>query len=226
MFGAVPTSTVLATCCARPYDGFDRRDQIVETTDANGSVEALDDATTGAAQAKYAYDPYGNALDTTTGTDLSDVNGGLSDEAKDQPMRFQGFYANSGVRSYDMRARQYLPQAGRFLTQDRFESSSGDFNLVADPLTQNRYAFAGGNPIGNVEFDGHKACTSTCKPGETAVQGTGRRASRASSDRRTDRTRLRVFRARRRGGACRKQTPPSLHSDRTSEPRPVSGLRT
>ncbi len=38
--------------------------------------------------------------------------------------------------------------------------------LQADPLTQNRYAFAGGNPVTNVEFDGHKACTGTCKAGE------------------------------------------------------------
>ncbi|HWT94458.1 MAG TPA: RHS repeat-associated core domain-containing protein, partial [Solirubrobacteraceae bacterium] len=128
---------------ANPYASFAK--------DANGSIEGLA-GTTGSLTAKYAYDPYGkdekSAGETAPGSSLTP-------EAKDQPFRFQGFYYDSGVKTYDMRARQYLPQAGRFLTQDRFESASGDFNLVSDPLTQNRYAFAGGNPISRIEFDGH-----------------------------------------------------------------------
>jgi len=55
-----------------------------------------------------------------------------------------------------MQARQYRPDIGRFLTQDRFESASGDVRLQSDPLTQNRYAFAGGNPVSRVEWDGHR----------------------------------------------------------------------
>lgn len=79
----------------------------------------------------------------------------MSDEARDNPFRFESFYYDSGVRTYDMRARSYRPEIGRFLTADRFEAAAGDFNLQSDPLTQNRYAFAGGNPVSNVEFDGH-----------------------------------------------------------------------
>ena len=39
--------------------------------------------------------------------------------------------------------------------------------LQADPVTQNRYAFAGGNPVNAVEFDGHKAadCIYACPLG-------------------------------------------------------------
>ncbi len=51
---------------------------------------------------------------------------------------------------------------GRFLTQDRYEAADGDLNLQVDPLTQNRYAFAGGNPVSNVEFDGHHSDRSRC----------------------------------------------------------------
>ncbi len=47
------------------------------------------------------------------------------------------------------------PTSGRFLPSDRYQSSAGDFNLQSDPLTQNRYAFAGGNPVNRVEWDGH-----------------------------------------------------------------------
>lgn len=129
---------------ANPYSSFAK--------DANGSIEGLA-GTTGSLTAKYAYDPYGK--DEKSSTSETSPGSSLTPEAKDQPFRFQGFYYDSGVKTYDMRARQYLPQAGRFLTQDRFESASGDFNLVSDPLTQNRYAFAGGNPISRIEFDGH-----------------------------------------------------------------------
>ena len=54
-----------------------------------------------------------------------------------------------------MQARDYRPDVGRFLQQDTYEAASADLNLVGDPLTQNRYAFAGGNPVNNIEFDGH-----------------------------------------------------------------------
>ena len=92
------------------------------------------------------YDPYGKIENEAQ---LPDRPG------KDNPFRFESFYYDSGVKQYDMRARNYRPEIGRFTSQDRFESASKDFNLQADPLTQNRYAFAGGNPVNRVEFDGH-----------------------------------------------------------------------
>ncbi|HWT94094.1 MAG TPA: RHS repeat-associated core domain-containing protein [Solirubrobacteraceae bacterium] len=132
--------------------------------DVNGSITALT-GDTGNNAAVYGYDPYGSAVGTNQ-LESDTLESSLSEVAQDNPIRFQGFYLDSGVKTYDMRARSYLPSAGRFLTQDRFESASGDFNLASDPLTQSRYAFAAGNPISNVEFDGHKACTATCKPHE------------------------------------------------------------
>ena len=55
-----------------------------------------------------------------------------------------------------MQAREYRPEVGRFLSQDRFEAAGADLALQSDPLTQNRYAFAGGNPVSNIEWDGHR----------------------------------------------------------------------
>ena len=106
---------------------------------------------------QYEYDPYGELIkgDGDPGEPTCGATGELSDEACDQPFRFQGFYYDSGIKTYDMQARAYRPDIGRFLTSDRYESSAGDFNLQSDPLTQNRYAFAGGNPVNRVEWDGH-----------------------------------------------------------------------
>ena len=106
---------------------------------------------------QYEYDPYGELIkgDGDPGEPTCGATGEMSDEACDQPFRFQGFYYDSGIKTYDMQARAYRPDIGRFLTSDRYESSAGDFNLQSDPLTQNRYAFAGGNPVNRVEWDGH-----------------------------------------------------------------------
>ncbi|MEY2430379.1 MAG: hypothetical protein QOC92_104, partial [Acidimicrobiaceae bacterium] len=128
--------------------------------DANGSVERVEgqdgsvDPGVGVAKDVYAYDPYGE-LDTPENL--------LGSHAKDNPFRYQGFYYDSGVKAYDMQARIYRPDIGRFLSADQFESSTGDFNLQADPLTQNRYVFGGANPINNIEFDGH--CSDVCQAG-------------------------------------------------------------
>src|SRR5262249_25864738 len=42
-----------------------------------------------------------------------------------------------------------------FLTPDFFYGSLSDLSLSADPLTDNRYDLAGGNPISFKEWDGH-----------------------------------------------------------------------
>jgi hypothetical protein len=36
-----------------------------------------------------------------------------------------------------------------------YESALADSNMTTDPYTGNRYAFGGGNPLSNVELDGH-----------------------------------------------------------------------
>ncbi len=48
---------------------------------------------------------------------------------------------------------------GGFLQRDQFAGALADLGLALDPLTQNRYALAGGNPISYVEWDGHIALT-------------------------------------------------------------------
>ena len=131
--------------------------------DANGSVEGLEDGEgeflgTPPGQPNYQYDPYGELEDgdDNDGDPENDVG---DDEARENPFRFEGFYYDSGIKTYDMQARPYRPEIGRFLTQDRYESAAGDLNLEADPITQNRYAFAGGNPVNRIEWDGHVTST-------------------------------------------------------------------
>jgi hypothetical protein len=61
----------------------------------------------------------------------------------------------AGSSGYDMGARRFGPDMGQFLQADIFYGALADLGLALDPLTQNRYSLAGGNPISFVEIDGH-----------------------------------------------------------------------
>ncbi|MBY8870381.1 DNRLRE domain-containing protein [Micromonospora sp. PLK6-60] len=129
-------------------------------TDVHGSVsQLLDDA--GNVKASYGYSAYGGT--DSPSTDKESLTAGDTDaQAPLNPMRYSGRRADSGSAAsataqpqYDMGARRFGPDTGRFLQQDAFASALGDLGLGLDPLTQNRYALAGGNPISYVESDGH-----------------------------------------------------------------------
>lgn len=136
-------------------------------TDANGSVVGLENNAkphqgqipTGF---QYSYDPYGELQTTIAPTTAipDPAEQALDPRAQDNPFRFEGFYYDSGVKTYDMHARAYEAASAHFLSADTFESAAGDQALTADALTENRYAFAGGNPVNNVEFDGHEPNSS------------------------------------------------------------------
>jgi RHS repeat-associated protein len=116
------------------------------TKDVNGSVVGLENDDGLLGDDVYEYDPYGEMRDGVEPT---------GEAARNNPIRFQGFYYDAGIQTYDMQARSYRPDIGRFTAEDRFESSAGDFNLQSDQLAGDRYAFAGGNPVNEVEWDGH-----------------------------------------------------------------------
>ena len=104
---------------------------------------------------RYQLDPYGA---TTNDAELSQA-------AKDNPFRYQGHYLDPRVGTYDMQARAYRPTLQRFLSQDRYADPTADLALQGDPLTNNRYAFLSGNPVGQVDVDGHDshAIQSSCE---------------------------------------------------------------
>ena len=111
---------------------------------------------TGSARAAYGYTPYG-ALDgdgTVATRGLS--QGDASRSNPYNPYRFNDRRYDSGSNTIDMGARRFGPDVGRFLQQDFYRGALDDLDLSIDPLTQNRFGFAGGNPISFVETDGHR----------------------------------------------------------------------
>ncbi|MDQ4109641.1 MAG: RHS repeat-associated core domain-containing protein [Actinomycetota bacterium] len=73
------------------------------------------------------------------------------------PYRFSGKRIHGGTGTYDIGFRDYDPGINRFLTRDFYQGALKDLALGTDPWSTNRYTYAGGNPIGMVDLDGHKA---------------------------------------------------------------------
>lgn len=148
----------------------------VFATDVNGSVIGLEDATGNLPPAdRYLYDPFG-----TLDPDLN-AQAANGDSAQN-PLRFEGFDYDSGVKTYAMQSRDYRPGSGRFLQADRYEAAGSDLNLVSDALTANRFAYAGGNPVNNIEFDGHRQdCVGPCPSGRAPTRSERRRGQQMAA---------------------------------------------
>ena len=62
---------------------------------------------------------------------------------------FTGEQFDAGTNNYYLRARYYSPSLTRFLSRDTYDGKA------SDPLSQNHYLYAGGNPIIYVDPSGH-----------------------------------------------------------------------
>ncbi|MBG6106099.1 MULTISPECIES: DNRLRE domain-containing protein [Micromonospora] len=116
-------------------------------------VETLTDKT-GDTKATYGYTAYGKNDDTQfTGIDKPDA----ADPTKEpyNAYRYNAKRWDQASGNYDMGFRDYSPGLNRFLSRDSYNGALADMNLGSNPFTGNRYAFGGGNPISNVELDGH-----------------------------------------------------------------------
>jgi RHS repeat-associated protein len=117
--------------------------------DVHGSVSQLVDAN-GNTQASYGYKAYGQTDTSLTQGDTDPLN-------PLNPFRFSAKRADTGSGTLDMGARRFGPDTSRFLTPDLFYGALSNLSLSVDPITQNRYGLAGGNPISFKEWDGHVA---------------------------------------------------------------------
>jgi RHS repeat-associated protein len=140
------------------YDlGDDRIDATVTTSstqdysygrNVHGDVSLLVDDS-GVVSDSYAYKPYGNLDGSLSRGEVDPTTNPFN------AFRFNDKRFDSGSRSFQMGARHYEPDDGRFLQQDFLRNATGEFGISTDPANENRYGFAGGNPVSFVESDGH-----------------------------------------------------------------------
>jgi len=106
-------------------------------------------------QEYYLYDGLGSTTDLQgeSGSAVAgytyDVFGAIRDQSGSSPneFTFTGEQVDGTGLQY-LRARYYEPEIGRFLTQDPFWGSLGN------PQSQNRYPYAGGNPVNRIDPSG------------------------------------------------------------------------
>lgn len=103
--------------------------------DAQGSTRLVTDQQ-GSTQSIIDYDAFGNAL--------------LSSKPDSTiKHRYVGEYLDQDSGFYHLRARDYDPKIGHFVSRDRFEG------IRNNPLTLNPYLYANADPVNGVDPSGH-----------------------------------------------------------------------
>jgi RHS repeat-associated protein len=102
----------------------------------------------GGTKASYGYRPYGDADNALTGGDQNKTD-------PFNPYRYEAKRFDSGSQTIDTGARRFSTDTSKFLQPDQFNGALGNLGLSTDPLSQNRYSLAGGNPLSFIEWDGH-----------------------------------------------------------------------
>ena len=103
-------------------------------TDNLGSTRALTNSS-GVVSDTDAYDAYGDLIASVGSTP--------------DPYLYAGQWYDLATSQYLMRARVMLPSLGRFLSRDGY---AGD---IRDPLSLQKYLYAQGDPVDNVDPSGH-----------------------------------------------------------------------
>jgi RHS repeat-associated protein len=126
---------------------------------AHSDVEALTGAS-GATTATYGYTAYGNPITSMfTGQDKNNATASpTSTTTPYSSYRFNAMRWDSSTGQYDMGFRNYDPSLNQFASRDMYNGALADAGLTTDPFTGSRYAFGNGNPISNIESNGHSSC--------------------------------------------------------------------
>jgi RHS repeat-associated protein len=119
------------------------------------AVTGSSSATGGATTATYGYTAYGQPAPAQfTGNDKNNTQPGPGIQPYNS-YRYNAMRWDASSGQYDMGFRNYAPALNQFLSRDMYNGALADMQLSTDPFTGNRYTFAAGNPITNIELDGH-----------------------------------------------------------------------
>lgn len=123
--GLLASADTSNTLAGARFHHFNQRGDVLAITNHQGNVVE-----------SYGYSPYGRSV----ASNISSTN----------PFRMNGRYGvvDFGKGLVTMRARVYAPMIGSFLSRDQLAGSA------AEGLTLNRFAYAAGNPLSNVDPSG------------------------------------------------------------------------
>jgi RHS repeat-associated protein len=123
--------------------GYNAHSDVEQVTDQQGDTKST-----------YGFTAYGKDDDAEfSGEDKPDQS--QPDKPEENSYRFNTARHDQSTDTYDMGFRDYSPGLNRFLTLDLYNGALADLAMTTDPWTNNRYAFGAGNPLSQVEIDGH-----------------------------------------------------------------------
>ena len=93
--------------------------------------------------AEYKYDSWGNCTISFDTNDIADIN----------PLRYRGYYYDTGTNLYYLQSRYYDANIGRFINADDAEVLTENDKIV---LENNIYSFCYNDPVSYLDKDGHK----------------------------------------------------------------------
>jgi RHS repeat-associated protein len=140
-------ASTLQTNAGSFYYLRNHQESIAQLTDASANTEWT-----------YTYDPFG---ETKTATKVDPA-------APDNPMQYNGQYVDAASNLYNLRARQYDPGDGRFLSTDPVGSA------INKPCVS-AYSYAGDQPTALADPAGTSACGiagGLVAPAASALYGT------------------------------------------------------
>jgi RHS repeat-associated protein len=118
LYGASSSPVSMTTPGGTYYDSYDAYGNVADQTNANGAT-----------QWAYSYEPFGLVRTATN----------VSGNAPTNPYQYAGQYTDAVTGLSDMRARNYDPNAGSFLTIDPAGQST--------TMASNQYAYTGDSPL-------------------------------------------------------------------------------
>ncbi|MEX2553660.1 MAG: RHS repeat-associated core domain-containing protein [Actinomycetota bacterium] len=139
-------------------------------TDPRANLTQMIGASDQALKAVFAYDPYGK--------DKTALSKKIDGTNWDSRLKFQMAPKDPKTGAYNIGARLLNPTINRFVGSDNYVAAAANLDLQVDPLTGNRYLYAGANPAGLID-NGHSWCQVTPAAGSTRVHRIRRRTLQA-----------------------------------------------
>ncbi|MBO0884749.1 MAG: hypothetical protein J2P17_31335, partial [Mycobacterium sp.] len=145
--------------------------------DAHSDVEALTGAS-GTTMDTYGYTAYGSPISSMfTGNDQNDASASAtSTTTPDTSYRFNAMRWDGTTGQYDMGFRTYDPALNQFTSRDNYDGAFANAGLTVDPFTGGAYAYGSGNPVSNIELNGHISCPVpliSCGGSGSSMSGSG-----------------------------------------------------
>ena len=102
----------------------------------------------------YGYDEYGRTLDWSKEAEEGIPNP-YAEQGEEQPFGYTGYRYDWTAGSYYAQAREYLPEAGRFMAVDKVKGN------IATPISQNNYIYCQNKSLDYVDLDGRDMMSSS-----------------------------------------------------------------